>query len=632
MTATAMSFAAAPGIDPGVFVLHGRRLRPGVTLAGTARFGDDVWRLNPALLQSHHSGLLLDFTNVPAEHRATCKELCYALLSGPLPPGEQRHSLDTVRAMHVGLRRFFGWLHTHHPGSPVVELREQALLDYRRHLQLVLPGHHARCKALGAVRLLWRYRQALPGDRLAFDPGQLDGWDERAALGAENATDRIPEQVLTPLITWCIRFVDEFAADILTANQLIPGTVAGRRQAARELGLAPGTQLETRITATLDGQPWIPRVETHPRHPHSLARLCRHLQCACYVLIAYLSGMRDAEIKHLQRGCVRVERDSTGAAYRWTVTSRAFKGEPDPTGADATWVIGHPAARAINVLEQLQPAGQDWLFAVLRNGYAASAPARSTATTLTGAGTLFQLNDFLSWINAYCAELGRPDAIPQVNGKAWRLNTRQFRRTLAWFIARHPGGAIAGALQYRHLSVQMFEGYAGTSDSGFRAEVEAEQALTRGEHLLELTDQHTHHDLAGPAAADAAHRLETFAERARFSGTVITDRRRLARVMRRHDPAIYPDTYVTCVFNPDKALCLKHTDNSRRPRLSQCQPLQCPNVALTTDNIAALRRELEHVDTQLAARPGPPPLLAHRLSQRRTAITGFLDQHTQEGT
>lgn len=30
----------------------------------------------------------------------------------------------------------------------------------------------------------------------------------------------------------------------------------------------------------------------------------------------------------------------------------------------------------------------------------------------------------------------------------------------------------------------MFEGYAGTSDSGFRAEVEAEQALARGEHLL----------------------------------------------------------------------------------------------------------------------------------------------------
>ena len=48
------------------------------------------------------------------------------------------------------------------------------------------------------------------------------------------------------------------------------------------------------------------------------------------------------------------------------------------------------------------------------------------------------------------------------------LNTSQFRRTLAWFIARQLGGSIAGAIQYRHHSIQMFEGYAGTSDSGFQ--------------------------------------------------------------------------------------------------------------------------------------------------------------------
>jgi hypothetical protein len=34
------------------------------------------------------------------------------------------------------------------------------------------------------------------------------------------------------------------------------------------------------------------------------------------------------------------------------------------------------------------------------------------------------------------------------------------RRTLAWFIARRPGGAIAGTIQYRHHSIHMFEGLA----------------------------------------------------------------------------------------------------------------------------------------------------------------------------
>ena len=46
------------------------------------------------------------------------------------------------------------------------------------------------------------------------------------------------------------------------------------------------------------------------------------------------------------------------------------------------------------------------------------------------------------------------------NKLPWRLKSSQFRRTLAWFIARRPGGSIAGAIQYRHLSIQMFEGYA----------------------------------------------------------------------------------------------------------------------------------------------------------------------------
>ncbi|HCU93733.1 MAG TPA: hypothetical protein DHU96_13805 [Actinobacteria bacterium] len=81
---------------------------------------------------------------------------------------------------------------------------------------------------------------------------------------------------------------------------------------------------------------------------------------------------------------------------------------------------------------------------------------------------------------------------------------------MAWFIARRPGGAIAGALQYRHHAIQMFEGYAGTSSSGFRAEVEAEQARTRGEHLLAMTDHHEHQQLTGPAAAEAASRLASF--------------------------------------------------------------------------------------------------------------------------
>ncbi|WP_331757958.1 hypothetical protein OG225_41740 (plasmid) [Nocardia sp. NBC_01377] len=353
---------------------------------------------------------------------------------------------------------------------------------------------------------------------------------------------------------------------------------------------------------------------------------------AAYVVIAFLSGMRDSEIKHLRRGCLQLQRDENGHTYRYKLASLAFKGETDPAGVQATWVVGAAAARAITVLETLQPTSTDLLFAHLQNGCGAGANGQNEV--ITTKGTALQLNNFLSWINDYCATHHRHDVIPTVNGRTWRLQTRQFRRTLAWFIARRPGGSIAGAIAFRHLSIQMFEGYAGTSDSGFRAEVESEQALARGEHLLTMTDQHEHSHLVGPAAAEAARRLEQFADQARFHGKIITDERRLRRLMDREDPAVYPGKYVTCVHTHDTALCQQRRDHrdTLRPDIGSCKPLVCRNVALTADNVDNLRSEITHIDRQLTTRPTPPPLLLHQLHSRRGDIENFLARHASEDT
>ncbi|MER0485083.1 hypothetical protein ABR737_43330 [Streptomyces sp. Edi2] len=118
------------------------------------------------------------------------------------------------------------------------------------------------------------------------------------------------------------------------------------------------------------------------------------------------------------------------------------------------------------------------------------------------------------------------------------FKTSVFRRTLAWFIARRPGGAVAGAVQYRHHSIQMFEGYAGTSTSGFRAEVESEQALARGEIYIAMIDAHEHTDLTSPSAEEVARRLGEFGERDQFQGQIALHKHRLKRIMKRHDPAV----------------------------------------------------------------------------------------------
>jgi hypothetical protein len=679
-------------------VLAGRRLRPGVALAETSRFGEDVWRLEPAVLQQHVRSMMLNFHLVPDRYRLHAKQLCYAMLAGPLPAGEKRQTPVGIRGTLRDLRRFLTWLDTRlaAPGRvarpALAELTAQDLADYHRHL-LDIGNAGTRENARRAVRLLWRYRHGLT-DPLPFDPRDLEDWaSHRAQRSRENSTDRISEPVLGPLIGWALRFVDEFAIDILAAEDALRdyqsrftngrrGRNSGFREdlqsyldsyirearplpgyqgrpnlqfiavdagtnatrfgqpvlremvlaAAAKVGVTDYTWLPLRLRGRLDREPWIDGIAL--QHPsRSVRKLARMLQVACYVVIAFLSGMRDAEIKHLRRGCLRVQRDPDGRPYRWMLTGLAFKGEPNPAGTPATWVVGHPAARAVEVLERLQPPGQPLLFGHLPHspGGIEASPTRALTTKATNA----QLAEFAAWINDYCAGQHRGDTIPL---GALRLSTRQFRRTLAWFIARQPGGSIAGAIQYRHLSVQMFEGYAGTSDSGFRAEVESEQALARGDRLLAMIDAHEHTRLAGPAAAEAERRLAEFDEQARldeqarFAGTVLTDPRRLTRLMRRQDPAIYPGTFATCVFQPDKALCQQHRDlrGATRPGLGECRPLECGNVALTTDNFTALRAELDHIADELAARPSLPPLLAHRLRGRYEQIARFLDRHTPE--
>jgi hypothetical protein len=144
-----------------------------------------------------------------------------------------------------------------------------------------------------------------------------------------------------------------------------------------------------------------------------------------------------------------------------------------------------------------------------------------------------------------------------------------------------------------------------------------------------MTDRHDHERLTGPAASQAAQRLADFGQRARFRGITITDSRQLGRLMQRDDLAIYPGTYATCVYDPSKTLCRQQRDDrgALRPSLGNCQPLECRNTALTTDNKAALSHEAAEITRQLTSQPLLPPLLQARLAARHDQITAFLNRY-----
>lgn len=678
------------------YVLHQRPLRSGHILEDTARFYDDDWPLASASLQSQARGLTLRFATVPSTNRAVLKRLCYTMLSGPLPDDEERPRVTSIVTTFYNLRLFLVWLDVHHPSTTIRDLTREIIDSYQRHLLLTHASSARRFALRSSVNMLWRYRPNDVDTRL--DPRRNPSWTEPApAVGGDNKTERIPEDVHSRVLVWALRFVDDFSDDILAAiqawrtrrrpvrigpatgkphgyqqarireflavarstGQPLPGRLgmphfnaiayvigcdrtALERQredvieTAKAVGVSEYSELAMDIQGRVDGSPWVKGISLTPGHDDSLTVLTRMLQISCYIVIAFLSGMRDNEIKHLRPGCCTTAYDVSGHAYRWTVTSLAFKGEVDEHGVTATWVVGAAAARAIQVLETAQASipgpPSHWLFAPLKVGPGAGSAGRGGNHALTLAATNQQLARFTTWVNAYCTRQDRTDSIPNVNGRPWRLSTRQFRRTLAWYIARRPGGSIAGAIAYRHHSIQMFEGYAGTSDSGFRAEVEAEQALARGEELLAMVDQHDHTRLLGPAADTAETRLEAFVERAQFPGVVATDRHRLLRLLNRDDPAVYPGRYVTCVYDHRKALCRERTGGPQdKPNLADCKPLACTNVALSDSNRAEWEAELATLDADISARPALPPLLLTRLEQRRSQIVKLLQRHEEAG-
>jgi hypothetical protein len=626
---------------------------------------------------------------VPARYRQVAKELCYAKLAGPLPEGHRRPSMVSIRKQFTEFKILADWLEAH--GRPAIGKITVAHIDAFRKQQAgrgISASWQGQLQR--AVRDLWVFADLL-SQRLAFDPQQaFDDWHapRRGKQPAENRTDRIPEPVLGPLLRWALRWVEELSGDILAARpewqhlfswdwtrlrghrppgsktaapivealfdryrnagRPLPGGPAGVNvshlsreagaargnfarthigtdllaRAVAELGVDDDAYLWTPMTVALDGQLWLDKM------PYRLYRFYeQRLNAACYIVIAYLSGMRDGEVKHLRRGCLSSDTSSDGRLARHRLTSQTFKGETSPLGVSATWVVGAPVARAITILEQLQPAEQQWLFAPLATSHHRGrrrAGRDHGNEVLSSKATNEDIAGFIAWVNDYCAAHGRTDAVPHVQGRPPRVISSQFRRTLAWFIARRPGGSIAGAIAYRHHSLQMFEGYAGTSASGFRAEVEAEQALARGEDLAVMVERHEHTRLAGPAADEAGIRLQEFGGHVGFAGTVPADRRQLAKLMARHDPHIYPGRFVTCVHNPDRALC--HNGTRTSPSLGDCQPLACRNVALTDANLAEWDQQLADIDRALDGDgTALAPYVRDRLTQRRTMIVKLID-------
>lgn len=353
-----------------------------------------------------------------------------------------------------------------------------------------------------------------------------------------------------------------------------------RQEIIEETIAAIGTEtggMDTPISINPDtGKPW-----RHRFDPKTVLLEERMLQAACYIVCAYLTGMRDCEVQAMRTGCLEVKRSEDGLIERFQVRSTVYK-RRDVRGQREKWVTIEPVANAIAVLERLthhvrQRRGGDTLWRVLDHG-------RSSKEHVS-AEIVRQLNAFHDHLNAQFATADAPIIPAGTDGKPWRITTRQFRRTVAWHIANRPFGTVAGMIQYKHASVAAYEGYAGSSRSGFRNEVERERALGQLDDVLSYFERHRAGEvLMGPAATRICSELQQAIDKLDPLPGHIADPARVRAMLAHVAKTLFVGVLNDCFFDPATALCLNGKTQAATPAMAQCQPDRCPNSCISNQH------------------------------------------------
>jgi hypothetical protein len=685
---------------------------PGDTDTGrVSRFGDDVWDLSPLARREHEPGRRINWATFPPALRGSFKRAGWALITLPTPEAlleraatsrVEHPSAAAIAAVTEQWRRYATWLASHGV-THLSEVDGACHEEWAAYLARLPAANRTRSQALAAISTLWGFAPRLPpGDRIPMPAWEADG--TRDYLPAENgrnenATAPIHPAVMSPLLIWALRFTEDFAPDILAAlaeqqhlrsriaarhspdatarlaalidehartGTPMPGeTIKGRRSAACSYlagltgasltqahnairrarlpvgGVAP---LDIAITGTVHGMPWISHISYHQAQALAL-----RLAAACLVVIAYLSGLRPAEVLHLRTGCCPEPEDDHTGTVRYRLHGHHFKGvrdadgAPAPGGAARQWTVIPPVHTAIGILEQLTSSGH--LF-VLRPAWLDGAstrprrrpPAppgtrgsrRRTGQVITTKAANGRIAEFISWVNSYASEHELDSEMIPADPDG-PVTLSRFRRTVAWHIARLPGGRIALAIQYGHLrTITTSEGYSGRARHGLARVLDIETAATMASYLQHVNDcLEAGEAVSGPAAARLMNAAWDAATR--YEGLFLSPRQARALLA---DPALQvhdnPRAFLACNYDPAKALCHPSRSagkNAGHPDLDRCNPA-CANIARTDDHIAALTAETVRLRAE-AARPLAPEPIRQRLTQRAAALEQIAERHAR---
>ncbi|MEV7480413.1 integrase [Streptomyces halstedii] len=690
---------ALPGPD-GPVVLP-QWISPGNTHPN-ARYSAPVWPLGPLIDNPSTILFKIHWRKCPAPLLSQVKPVTWTMINGQLRPtylkdrgvrARSRTSAWDMQETCYEWMRLARWLHKHHMTS-LGACTEDVWRAYipERWQDGVSRGHAE--KICTRLTDLWAFDQlSAQPTGIARPPWDTEGFDDflpaaDGSAGGENSTEPLDPQVLGPLLVWAIRFVEDFADDILgawaergrlitmaSANRASPESRAalaefllprlrsgtplptvrlhGKRRLARAYISAltgasqgqidrfnerhqlsslvaeqPGPcPLRTPATGRIGGKTWREHMDFD-----EAAELMRHLGTAATIICLYLTGMRPQEVQGLRSGCCPdPEAAADGTPGRHLIHSWHYKNVSDDDGnhisaGEEREVPWIAITPVVHAIRVLERMVPPGEF-LLSSAHHDFAGQRGYPGVLKNGPLNKRIEDFVAWVNREAEAQNLPEQIiPEDSHGA--IGMSRFRRSLGWHIARRPGGLVALAIQYGHmrtvLDARTSSGYGSRSRTGIHSVLDVETALAAADTAAKLRDQVA----AGEKISGPASRraLTAAANAPRFKGRIVpkTFAKKAAKFLSRDGVVLFD--------NPDAMLiCAFKRDTALcEPDPQANAPKQydcrtgCGNAVRTDNHARLLRERADEIDQLAAAAPSP---VARRLTANADRLRETADIH-----
>lgn len=581
-----------------------RTLAPSKTVRADARvsaesvFSDRVWKMASVTTLPSWKHTSWDFGAVagfPDGFALSLAEYAFHRLYKPVVTHDRQGSWPTVHNELTCLRTFASFCASEGCSS-FAEVDAELCYDFYWFMREGDdPKSVERIDAIVAdMYMLWEYRSTLsiPLPSIPFGHPREKLSKQGSGTARENRTPPIPEAIFGPLTGAALAYVLQFSGPILQAYgelqkawdddiKVTNLSISGMRKRL--------SRAASNILREIDS-PWLrQRWRRHRGLLHELHQLRR----ACTIVVLAFSGIRLSELLALEAGCC-VTDELEGSKVRHYVNTVLHKHRG--VGSRDTWVVIDEVVKAIAILEQLS---EDLRLASGDNRLFLSSGSNAPFSITSGVGTaerlyrpdslIYQLNRFVARCNETLDRPRIPDwTSEEEETKPWQLNLRQFRRTLARYIAREPFGIIAGMLQYKHVEVACFEGYAGCEPSWNKL-LEEEKALASVNILDEVAMDLSNGAVGGGLGDELWREFET-----EFKGRAEDFRpSQIAKWLADENRNLYVGKFNFCFFNKDKALCTKDSPNKDRPILNSCDPKHCKNSCVASRHAPVYKAQME---------------------------------------